>query len=149
MIKRPLLAACCLALAGCMTTDGTVTGPREILYQIDVDEKFTTSSNGFVSEPNPVVTTKWRVQTHEGEIVICGARALVQPSKATISSTMLAKMHVVYEGREIMRDMRFFQRTPGGAQAEWDKANCVSTGTPAPTGAYTVYLEWDAGRYRI
>ncbi|MGX9356913.1 hypothetical protein ACS3SW_17630 [Roseobacteraceae bacterium S113] len=149
MTKFVFALAAVGALSACQTSDSGEVLPSNVIYQIDVDDDFTETSNRFVSSTLPVVITKWRTQVHEGKIVICGAKAFPQPSLVTAANSMIAAMHITYEDREILRGMQFFKHTPGGTTPKWGKANCVSTGESAPEGPYRVFMNWDAGRHRI
>ncbi len=91
----------------------------------------------------------WGVFVNEGMIEICGVGYFTNIQSISQSKDSMRRAYNVYEGKKIMRDLRYFARVKRRAKLSTATANCRSTGVAAPKGRFNVQLGWDAGRARF
>ena len=84
----------------------------------------------------------WKVAVIQGQIAICGAYRLVDPSMAVTSRRVLRRVYVKYNGRKIMRGVTYFNFAGYGSDLYRATANCGLTGVAAPNGRFSVRLGW-------
>ena len=140
-LKFAALLSLCIGLATSLSANDVT---RTIAMRTDFVESRLNWGNGqrgFIA--------RWFTKVENGVIEICGAVQYQDGIAYTQSKNVLRRAYIEYEGKKIMRDMRFFRKVKRRPREDWSQVNCASTNIKAPRSAYTVYLGWDAGRAKF
>lgn len=96
----------------------------------------------------PAFIVRWAPTKIDGQIAICGLVTYPNMQFQQQATTVVGKIYAVYQGRKIMRNMRFFKRVNNARKFDTTPANCALTGVRAPNGPIQVQLDLDPGRVK-
>ncbi|MEM9523647.1 MAG: hypothetical protein AAF982_06590 [Pseudomonadota bacterium] len=111
-------------------------------------QDFAESSVRFTGLPRPAFTVRWASTAIDGQIAICGLVTYPDMQFQQQAATVVGDIYAVYQGRKIMRGMRFFKRVNSARKFDTTPANCALTGVRAPKAPFRVQLDLDPGRVK-
>lgn len=126
-------------------------GPAEaakranVIARVSVNDSFVEQRLTWLGYARPGFVLRWRTYASRGEIVVCGAVAYGSARTLDVSTGVLQRAYITFDGGRILRDLTFFTQVARAGNLSHARASCAATGVSAPKGPYSVRLGWDRG----